>query len=266
MEIHTTDKMGRSVRFRFPPGRILSVVPSITELLFDLGLEERIVGRTKFCTHPPDKVRSLPRVGGTKALKPEIIRELRPDLILANQEENTRRQILKIAHEFPVWVSDVRTFDDALFFIMETGRLTDAEQRANALADRIRASFDALPELKQPVEVLYLIWKNPLMAVGNSTFIHSMLEICGLRNCLEDIQRYPALEPGQIQSLNPDYVFLSSEPFPFSDKHLEDLRPIFPGTRFKFVDGRYFSWYGSAMLGAANYFGDLIRELNDEDR
>lgn len=264
MERHTTDKIGRAVRFRFPPERILSVVPSITELLFALGLEEKIVGRTKFCTHPPAKVGTLTRVGGTKTLNPETIRELKPDLILANQEENTRRQILEIAHEFPVWVSDVKTFEDALTLIEETGRLTDTEKRANKLADRIRADFDTLPEVKQPVEVLYLIWKQPLMAAGSSTFIHSMLKTCGMRNCLAEMQRYPALESWQTQSLNPEYVFLSSEPFPFREKHLEELHPLFPGARFKFVEGRCFSWYGSAMLEAADYFGTLIRELNKE--
>lgn len=250
-----TDQLGNEIKLSYPPQRIISLVPSQTELLYDLGLDKEVVGITKFCEHPAIWHKTKIKVGGTKKLKMEVIDSLRPDLIIGNKEENDKDSIEILQHKYPLWISDIVTLEDALWMINAVGDLTNTFNNSKTLTTQIISSFTQIRHHK--ARVLYLIWRNPWMGVGSGTFIHSMLELMGLTNVLENQMRYPELMASQIQALNPDHVFLSSEPFPFQEKHVKELRRILPNTQMSLVDGQFFSWYGSRLVKSPGYFNNL---------
>jgi ABC-type Fe3+-hydroxamate transport system substrate-binding protein len=249
-----SDHLGQSITFQFPPQRIISLVPSQTELLFSLGLEERIVGVTKFCVHPI-QVHSKTRVGGTKSFDFEKIDSLRPDIILGNKEENYQEGSEQLRRNYPVWMSDIYSLDDALRTIDDIGIITGTDSIANALKLEIQSRFSKLPKRK-PASVLYLIWRKPWMAAGKNTFIDDMLSRNGWQNVLTQF-RYPVLNAEDIVALNPDLIFASSEPYPFTDKHRDELKQLCPNAKFILVDGEMFSWYGSRLTLACDYFQQL---------
>lgn len=289
--------------------RIISLVPSQTELLYTLGLEDEVVGITKFCIHPAAWFRTKTRVGGTKNIHPEIIASLKPDLIIANKEENDRQQVEDLASQYTVWVSDVKSLPDALDMIRTVGSLTHRNTQARALADEIQHRFDTLLPLPAPLTSLhranthhptaaYLIWRDHIerpafrsrrndtnasarhfspdsarawyMAAGGDTFIHDMLRRCGLTNLLSTTNRYPTVDTETLSRC--DLILLSSEPYPFREKHIDELKkllPVHPGSStpvthtpvIHLVDGQIFSWYGSRLLEAPAYFSELQKKL-----
>ncbi len=256
-----TDQIGCDVTIPgFPPQRIVSLVPSQTELLFDLGLGDRVVGLTHFCIHPEEKVKDKTKIGGTKKIKIDRVKDLNPDLIIANKEENQKEQVDELKSHFPVWVSDVKGLDSALKMIEAVGALVAKQNAAQELVDRINAGFQAIPTIA-PVNTLYFIWRKPYMASGGDTFIHNMLTRLGITNALRDSYRYPELSVEDIQSINPDLILLSSEPYPFKEQHIQELKGITPSAEIHLVDGSMFSWYGSRMLKAVDYFQDLAKVL-----
>jgi ABC-type Fe3+-hydroxamate transport system substrate-binding protein len=242
-------------------------VPSQTELLHYFGLEDEVVGLTKFCIHPEHWYRTKKRVGGTKQVKINEVAKLQPDLIIANKEENTLEDVAALRELAPVYVSDIRDLDDAQGMIEALGKLCGKAERAKDLNRSISSSFAALADAidsEPPTKVLYLIWKDPIMAAGRDTFIQAMLDQAGLKNVLNtDDQRYPSLEREAIQGMQPDVLLLSSEPFPFKGKHSEEIAQWFPHIHIKEVDGEVFSWYGSRLLKTADYLLKLHRELRD---
>ncbi len=244
------DQLGREVNIPKSPKRIVSLVPSLTELLADLGLEEEVVGLTKFCVHPHGWKNEKTVVGGTKDFKIDRIRYLNPDLVIANKEENTRERIEEIATFCPVWVSDVPTVESAVDMILALGQVIEASEKAQSLAKQLTQGFVKLTSNKQH-SVLYLIWQKPFMAAGKDTFIHDMLKRVGLTNVV-DSARYPELTIEQIKELNPELILLSSEPFPFKEKHRLELERQLK-TQVELVDGEMLSWYGSRMLKAIDY-------------
>lgn len=264
MERSFTDQLGRGVTFSYPPKRIVSLVPSQTELLFDLGLDTEVIGITKFCIHPIDKFASRAKVGGTKRLNMEMIRELKPDLIIGNKEENERDQVEALMAEFPVWMSDIYTLEDARTTIGQIGQLVNREPEAAYLNHLIHAGFTDLQTLAQQKgiqkRVAYLIWRKPYMLAGRDTFIDSILALNGLQNVLNE-GRYPEIDLAGLKSLKPELIFLSSEPYPFKEKHLEELSQAIPGARVMLVDGEMFSWYGSRLVKAVQYLFQLQKEL-----
>jgi len=255
------DQMSRPVELTATPKRIISIVPSQTELLFDLGLDEEIIGITKFCIHPADKVKRRPKVGGTKKLNINQIKKLNPDLIIGNKEENEKDQIEELMQYFPVWMSDISNLDDAVDMIRKVGRLVDKEEKAVQMASTISASFDNLKIKSSSLKVAYLIWRKPYIVAGKGTFIDDMLKRCGLKNAFDE-ERYPEVFPGQIVEADPDLVFLSSEPYPFTDRHITEFQALVPDAEIQLVDGELFSWYGSRLLQAPEYFKQLISSLN----
>lgn len=257
-----TDQMLRTIHLPvFPPQRIVSVVPSQSELLADLGLGERVIGITKFCIHPPEWYREKKRVGGTKTLNLPAIEGLNPDLIIGNKEENDQAQIEYLAERFPVWMSDVKNLEDALAMIRAMGALCAADT-AQALAQTIQQAFDGLQPLLTRPKTAYLIWRKPWMAAGQDTFIHAMLQRNGFDNVFGEKIRYPQTDALELASLNPKLVLLSSEPFPFAEKHIAEIREICPEATVLLVDGEYFSWYGSRLLGAPAYFAVIHKKCN----
>ena len=255
-----TDMLGRNITLSKTPTRIVSVVPSQTELLYDLGLAEEVVGITKYCIHPDDWFHSKTRVGGTKKINQEIILSLKPDIVIANMEENTQSELEELAKHVPVWISDVRNLNDALRMIELLGDLVDKSEEAEKIILKIRSDFDLLKPISKPRKALYLIWREPFMAINSDTFIHDMMMRCGLINVSSEAQtRYPQLSPEQVHALNPEYVLLSSEPFPFAEKHMAEIQRLLPKARIGLVDGEAFSWYGSRLTQSAPYFKQLIR-------
>jgi len=253
------DQLGNKITIKFPPQRIVSLVPSQTELLSALNADREVIGITKFCIHPESWHASKIIVGGTKDFNIERITALNPDLIIGNKEENDQERIETLRKNFPVWMSDVTSYEDALAMIENIGDLTDRYAEARAIANEIRNAFQNLKK-RTPQTVLYLIWRKPWMAAAKLTFINTMLETIGLRNCISDQERYPVLSASDIQSYRPEVVFLSSEPYPFRNVHAEEIRSLVPNAKIILVDGEMFSWYGSRMVLAPAYFSSLTLE------
>ena len=254
--------MGRQVELLTPPLRIVSLVPSQTELLADLGLADEVIGITKFCIHPTDWFRNKRRVGGTKTVKTEVIDELAPDLIIGNKEENSQEDIKALETRYPVWMSDILDLEDALDMIRKVGTLTQKVPIANELAINIQDAFLSLKHITQqrpPVRAAYLMWREPYMAVAKGTFIDAMLKEAGFENIFGHLSRYPEVTPKDIAALNPETILLSSEPYPFKEKHIEEIQAICPTAAIQLVDGELFSWYGSRLLKSPDYFKTLVR-------
>ena len=258
------DQLGRTVMLKYPPKRIISLVPSQSELLFDLGLNEEVIGITKFCIHPIDKFAACTKVGGTKKLNIDIIRALNPDLIIGNKEENTRGEIELLMKEFPVWMSDISNLEDSMRTITEIGGLVDRAPEAAYLNHLILAGFGDLQSLAITKNinkrVAYIIWKDPYLFAGSTTFIDDILKKIGLTNIVKQ-SRYPEMSLSQLQIQKPELIFLSSEPYPFKEKHIEEIKSALPNTKVMLVDGEMFSWYGSRLVKAINYLFHLQDEL-----
>jgi ABC-type Fe3+-hydroxamate transport system substrate-binding protein len=245
------------------PTRIISLVPSQTELLYDLGLRDEVIGITKFCIHPDEWFRRKQRVGGTKNLKIDLIKSLNPDLILANKEENLKEEIEILQNDFNVYVSDISTINEALQMIEDIGKLVHCQQKSIEIVNGIKAEMitQSRLEKKDKIDALYLIWQNPYMVAGNDTFIHDMMLEAGFNNLVKQ-NRYPMMTLEEIKSINPTVIMLSSEPFPFADKHIIEWQMQLPNTKIILVDGELFSWYGSRMLKSFQYFRGLYEELS----
>jgi ABC-type Fe3+-hydroxamate transport system substrate-binding protein len=246
--------MGNSIVVPLPPTRIISLVPSQTELLADLGLEQEVVGITKFCVHP-ESWKQKTRVGGTKIFNHQDIDRLAPDLIIGNKEENYREGIEELQKKYPVWMSDIETLADATAMIRSIGALTDRVRHADEIADQIDEVFEHVRKFS-PMRTVYLIWKKPWMAAGKNTFIDCMLSRLGLINAVER-SRYPGLTDPEIKQIDPDLILLSSEPYPFKEHHVKTLNELCPNAKVILVDGEMFSWYGSRLLKAPAYFETL---------
>jgi iron complex transport system substrate-binding protein len=246
------DQLGRWVDISFPPKRIISLVPSQTEFLHSLGLNDSVVGITKFCVHPKEWHQSKKRVGGTKTPDFKTIQSLQPDLIIANKEENTKEAIEVLKKIAPVWISDVKNLQDAYAMMKTIGQFTNRSDCAIELISQIKTAFKSVK--KSTKSVLYFIWKDPYYVAGKQTFIDSILTEAGYQNCCP-LDRYPSLE--EFDSVSPDVVFLSTEPYPFSQNHFNEFQHRFPKAKLILVDGEYFSWYGSRLVGTADYLNGL---------
>lgn len=250
------DQLKRKMKHRLNPERIISIVPSLTELLFDLGLDDKVVGITKFCYEPHEWYKTKNRVGGTKNLNIEKIIELQPDLIIANKEENDKEQIEYLASKFNVFISDVYTLRDAFECVEKLGRLCGKQYEGLAISEKIKIAF-SLHIIIKKYEVAYLIWNEPIMVAANNTFINSMMSYAGFDNVFNDKKRYPTVSIDEIKERNPEVILLSSEPFPFKNDHLQTYQKHFPDSKILLVEGDLFSWYGSRM----RLFPDYIKEL-----
>lgn len=250
------DPTGHSFSLSSFPQRIISLVPSQTELLYDLQLGDRVAGITKFCIHPTEWFRSKTRVGGTKDPHLSIIRSLAPDLIIANKEENRKEDIEILQKEFPTYTSIVDNIAQALEMISFIGGLTGTQEKAGSVLQQIKGSLTIQTNAKH--RAAYLIWKDPYMTIGGDTFIHDMMRIAGLENVFASQTRYPVTDINEIKELAPNYLLLSSEPYPFKEKHRQELQEALPETKVMIVDGEMFSWYGSRMLQAGDYLKQLL--------
>lgn len=257
--IHLTDQIGQKIHLKSKAKRIISVVPSQTEFLYDLGLTDEVVGITKFCVHPKEWFKSKNRVGGTKTLNFDKIKNLNPDLIIANKEENTQSEIEFLQAHYPVYTSDIKTLDDAYQMMSDIGIMTNRIDNSENIINEIISNFKDLPQFNK--SVLYLIWKNPYMVAGQDTFINNLLEKVGLTNvAINTVDRYSEITAKEIKQINPDYIFLSSEPYPFKEKDVLELNKLCQSS-IVLVDGEMFSWYGSRLKYFKNYINQLVRLL-----
>lgn len=248
MFIH--DQLNRALTIAAIPQRIISLVPSQTELLSDLGLDNEVVGITKFCIHPAVWHTTKTRVGGTKTINNAAIASLHPDLILANKEENNRQDLEWLMERFPVWISDVKTLNDALSMLESVGQITGRSESAEQLVDAINRRFGQITLPSSLIRTAYLIWNDPYMSINDDTFIDHMLKVSGLINVFaaRSDSRYPIVSADDLIAAQPELVLLSSEPFPFGEKHIRQLSGLLPNAKIMLADGAMFSWYGSRLL------------------
>lgn len=260
-----TDQLGRVLEFEHAPKRIVSLVPSQTELLFDLGLENKVLGLTKFCVHPYHAKQTKNVVGGTKNIKIDKIKGLNPDIILCNKEENTPEIVESCSEICNVHVSDIYTMEDALELIIQYGTIFNKRVEASSLIDKLNYKlndFMSYIEHKEVLKVAYFIWRKPWMAVGNNTFIDHILSLNKYENIYANKSRYPEVEIKKIRlEGDPELIFLSSEPYPFKDEHAFEVGRFAHHAKTVFVDGEMFSWYGSRLLKAFDYFKKLRERI-----
>ena len=257
LPLTVTDQLGRRVVVPFPPQRIVSLVPSQTELLFDLGLGKKVVGLTKFCIHPAAARTKEQVIGGTKNFDFEKIAFLKPDLIIGNKEENYQGGVEQLAAKYPVWLSDISNLPEALDMIRRVGFITGAKDKAEILSADIAASFATLATRQPMVSTAYFIWRKPYMVAAAGTFIDDMLTRAGFTNVFADRQRYPEITAEELAIAAPQRILLSSEPYPFGEKHIAEFQQLCPTATIEIVDGELFSWYGSRLLQSAAYFTQL---------
>ncbi|WP_077325614.1 ABC transporter substrate-binding protein [Virgibacillus siamensis] len=252
-----TDHLGRKVTYSFPPKRIVSFAPAITETMYCLKLDEELVGRTGFCIHPKDRVEQAAKVGGTKQVKLDRVHDLHPDLIIVEKEENTKEMVEQLEEHYPVYCFEVQTVENAYRMIRDLGEITDREKVAGKLENDIQSAFQQLPNI-DGTRVAYVIWKNPYMVAGGDTYINSLLQKIGFTNAFETFGgRYPSVTEEDLQQANLDYVFLATEPYPYKEKHLDEFQAMMPETIPDIIDGEMF-WYGGRMLNAVSYFNKKL--------
>lgn len=254
--MHFTDQLGRVLTLdHWPPRRIISLVPSQTELLAYLGLDQEVLGITKFCIHPAKWFQEKQRVGGTKTLDFQKIAALEPDLIIGNKEENEQAQMEQLMQQFPVWMSDITTLEQALDMMRSIGALTGKAAAGNALATEVQQKFGRIgTSALRPIKTAYFIWRKPYLVAANDTFIDDMLQRAGFENVFGQRSRYPEIQNAQLQAADPELILLSSEPYPFTEKHKAALQELCPKATILLVDGELFSWYGSRLLESPDYF------------
>ncbi len=265
-----TDQMGRKLELSTPPKRIVSLVPSQSELLWDLGLREELVGITRYCIHPLEMMKTKTKVGGTKKVIFEKITALQPDLIIGNKEENEQADIERLSHDYPVWMSDIYSLPDALDMIVQLGCITGKEIEAYALKQGIEEIFEAYSiresNVNRSLSCAYFIWRKPYMVAGHGTYINEMLKRCGFKNVFENgfDSRYPIITQKDILKAQPELVLLSSEPFPFKEKHVKEFTNLLPYSKVMVVDGEMFSWYGSRLLKVPAYIQQVCSSIYTE--
>ena len=255
--IHSTDQTGNQLTIPFPPQRIISLVPSQTELLFDLGLDHEICGVTKFCVHPANKTKTREKIGGTKKFNMDRIHALQPDLIIGNKEENYQEGIQSLQQHYPVWMSDILTLSDACSMINGIATITDRAKEGQEMTDEILRRFSSYTPLPGNLSAAYFIWNEPFMVAASDTFINEMLSTFGVTNVFSHLSRYPEVSLEMVTESKPDLILLSSEPYPFNEKHANTFRELLPSSKVIIVDGQYFSWYGSRLLQTPEYFEKL---------
>lgn len=260
----------------YPPETVVSLVPSVTESLFELGMGQRVAGVTEYCTRPPDSVRVLPRVGGTKTPDIERIVSLKPDLVIANHEENRRKDVeALLAAGLQVWVTYPRTVTEAfnllwqLMSVLEAPALSERVRHIERMYDWVWGATLAKLDAGPLPTVFAPIWLDPLMTFSADTFIHDLLYVCGARNAFSDWQdRYPHVTFEDIVAAQPDVVLLPSEPYAFSDSHVSQFAALdIPASRhgrIHLVDGALLTWHGTRIAHALNELPVLL-ELTADD-
>lgn len=253
------DAIGKQFDNRTSFRRIVSLVPSQTEYIINLigdNPDYEVVGRTKFCIHPADKIKDIAIMGGTKQVHVERVAALNPDIIFINKEENTKEIEESLRLICPVFTTEVKNLADAFTSMLDIANLLDLGQSGSKIVENIKNSI-SIPTTFDCA--CYLIWKDPYMTVGGDTFISDMMARSGYVNVFDEKERYPIITLEDIAEEAPDFIFLSSEPYPFQEKHKEEFTSL--GIPVIIVDGEMFSWYGTRLLKSWKYFSELSDKL-----
>ena len=263
--------------WRATPQRIVSLVPSLSESLFELGLGERVVGVTDWCIHPADAVSRLPKLGGTKDPDIEAIVALAPDLVIANQEENTERAVRKLREAgLCVWVSYPRTVAQGADLLSELALRLEAPESGLALARSVsaavlEASRQRDEQAASALRTFCPIWRDPWMSVGRDTYIHDLIELCGGRNVFADTaeRRYPLVSLEDVVAAQPDVILLPDEPYAFSPADVRELAalrvPASTTAAIHLIDGTLVSWYGPRIAKAIRVLRPLLSQGRTRD-
>lgn len=257
------DQIGHSFKLEKPAERVVCLVPSITELIYQLK-PKALIGVTSFCTHPSHLRKNITVVGGTKTPNVEQIISLNPNLVICNKEENTEQDVLHLQKCVATYTSDVKTLTEAQKMIADVGQLLGRSEECKVLNQEIELGFSGL-QTQKPFKVAYLIWDKPLMVAGNNTFINHMINQLNWQNVFANKpDRYFEINREDLINSKADLILLSSEPYPFKEKNKKQFEKEFPEFKTVLVDGRMFSWYGSCLVSATKYFNQLTKYLNRE--
>lgn len=259
-EIKITDQIGNNVNLKTYPNKIISLVPSITELLFDLGLDEKVIGITPYCVHPKYKVQSVDKIKGPHKIDLHKIRDLQPDIVFASKEENLKEEVEELMKHYPVYVSDVKNLHEAIEMINQIGKITGTEIKSEEIGKNVLKQFNGLKKvLKSSKSACYLVWDEPMITVNKNTFIHDMMQFAGFSNVFADnTERYPKINSSDIKNKKPEYIILSTEPFSFTNEHVAMFKSQYPFAKVLLLDGEKFAWYGSHLLKTPDYFKQLF--------
>ncbi len=261
--IRITDQLGQPISITGVPKKIVSLVPSITYLLYVLGLEKAIAGITRFCKHPPHFKKQKIIIGGTNDVKYDKIAGLNPDIILGNKEDNIKEVIWELQKIAPVYVSDVSNLEENEKLITDYGIIFNREKAAQQLIDEIRTAQKTCNYADKPLKrAVYFVWKQPWMTVGGDTFINYMMQLAGFENVFENKKRYPKIDLKDLQEINPEVILLPSEPYRFKEKEQSFLQELFPGACILLVEGEAFTWFGAYPLQAFPYFNALQKQMD----
>ncbi|WP_010137097.1 ABC transporter substrate-binding protein [Ochrovirga pacifica] len=259
------DDLGNVLSFERRNTKIVSLVPSITETLYDLNLEEFIVGVTKFCISPPHFKHVKNIVGGTKDADIEKIKALKPDLVFCNKEENTPEIVEQLKTFTQVFVTQIESVEDTIRMIQNIGVILNRRTEGDLLIRKIelkQKEFINFMQQYQPKKVAYFIWYKPWMVAAEGTYINHLLDLCKYENIYQNLTQYPEIDPKRIRyDGDPEVLFFSSEPFPFQDKHAFEISEYTNRSSAVFVDGEMFSWFGSRLLKSFDYFKALRQKL-----
>ncbi|MCG8350177.1 MAG: helical backbone metal receptor [Chloroflexales bacterium] len=262
------DAIGRPVALTAPPKRIISLVPSLTEYLFAIGLGERVIGITEYCVKPADAVAYLPKVRGTKNPDRGLIRDLQPDLVLAAKEENRERDIVALAEAgISVYVTDICSIADALRQLSILANVLEAKTSAATLLADLQKALEQANTARldhPPLRTLTFIWRDPWMAIGADTYADDLLQLCGAKNVVLHLSgRYPRAPLAEFLQLEPEVILLPNEPYVFTEKDLSAFTPFgntpaVQAGRVYLCDGELLTWYGPRSAEALRTFANLL--------
>jgi ABC-type Fe3+-hydroxamate transport system substrate-binding protein len=249
------DVLGREFHFESPPGCVVSLVPSVTETLFDAGAGDAIAGRTDYCIFPEDRVGAVESIGGTKNPDVAAIRRLAPDLVYANLEENLERHVREIEEFAPVFVSEPKTIDDVDQLLVGIGEIHHLQRACATLIEAIERERHTPPRAR--FTFACAIWKKPWMWCGGDTYVSSLVTAAGGSNVLEQERRYPSIAPDEVIARKPDVVFLPDEPFAFTEREADELRLLGAKQVIGPFHGHLFTWHGSRTALGLRFLHEL---------
>ena len=265
------DIKGKEIRIDSPPQRIIPLVPSLTETLFALGATEKIIAVTRFCKYPKKEIATRPKIGGGHDVDRAAILSLKPDLIIADMEENKREDIEYLAERVPVYLIFPKSVRDAQALILALGELLGVRERGHMLARRIEEEYQKAREVwsgRRPFRVFYPVWYSPYYSINGDTYISDFLGACGAKNIFTDKERrYFPIDLSEVISRNPEVILLPSEPFKFREGQREELLahvdiPAVKNNRVHLVDGEMICWWGVRMIKGFSYLSNILWKNN----
>lgn len=270
-----TDGLYRELELKGAPKRIVSLVPSITETLFTFGAADSVVAVTNFCVEPSDAIGTKTTVGGTKTLDVAAIKEIAPDLVIANAEENREEDIRQLVRGgLRVFVTFPRTVAAAINMMRQLAEITDAIDTATPIlqeAEETLAEIRAASRTRHRPRVFCPIWRRPWMTIGSDTYMHDFITVCGGRNIFADRHdRYPRVELDETARRLPEVILLPDEPYHFTPRHKEEFAPraYVPAVRDEriyVVDGKVLCWYGPRIAKGLRFINGLLQQPVFED-